>query len=112
MTDYYVPWDVAEARALDEAQSYASPTYDLSRPEERARCWLAHLAESYAGGFGLFCDTYGFDRENMDAVLYRGAEPNERNKRQLTYHKPEWDSLSSNDPFWAQLNIAGAKHGK
>jgi len=112
MTDYYVPWDVAEARALEESQKYATTTYDLSRNEDRARCWLAHVAELYAGGFGNFCNLYDFDRTNLEGVLYRGEQPNERNARQLTAYKEEFDQLAAHDPYFAQLNVAGAKHGK
>jgi hypothetical protein len=109
LTDYYVNWDVAESRALDDAQRYAATTYDLTKAEDRARCWLAHCRDSYGGGPGLWHQVYDFDRDSMDAYLDRGEETNERNQRQLAHFREEFNALAANDPFWGQLNIAGVQ---
>src|SRR5215471_14806888 len=60
-TSYYIPWDISEANALDEARSYATPKYDLTKQEDRQRAWFSQLVDSYAGGTGLFCQCYDLD---------------------------------------------------
>ena len=107
MTDYYVNWDVAEARALEESGKYVGPSYDLSKPEDRARCFLAYCRDSYGGGSGLWCQAYDFDRTNMDAHLDRGEPLSDRNQRQLNNYREEFESLASNSPRWAELNHLG-----
>lgn len=104
----YLDWDIASA----EARSCAAPHYDLSKQEDRQRCFLAHCAETYAGGFGLWCQLYGFDRDNMDAFLYQGEQPNERNARQYAAYQDEFNSLAANSPTWAEINNFGARRGE
>ena len=103
-----MPWDMVE----NEAKSYASPQYDLSKHEDRQRCWFSHLVDSYAGGPGLFYQTYDVDREGMEGWLYRGQAMDEHTIKQLSRHKEEFDQLAANDEFWARLNVLGAASGK
>jgi len=110
--DYYVPWDVSAARASDEAASMASPKYDLSKHEDRQRCWFGHLVENNAGGLGLFCQTLDVDRNSFEDWVYRGKPLDQDATRQLSRHKDEFDQLASNDPFWAQLNVMGVPNAK
>jgi hypothetical protein len=98
-----LPFDIVEA----EARQMAATSYDLRTQEDRARAWLAHLAESHGGGFRLWCSDLDFEPANMDDYLHHNEPLNERNQRQLLAHKEEFDQLASNDPRWAELNVLG-----
>ena len=106
----YIPWDIAEANAIEEARSYATPKFELSKVEDRARCWFAHLLESYAGGPGLFYQTYDLDRTGMEDWIYRGRPLDQDTIKQLSRHKDEWDQLAAHDPFFAELSVLGGQN--
>ena len=102
-----MPFDVIEG----QVKNYATPKYDLSRLEDRQRCWYSHLISSYGGGIGPWCQVYDVDRSNFEAWL-RGEAMDDQTRKRLASRQDEFNELAANDEFWARLNVLGASNAK